>query len=111
MIKSHDIIAEFASGEKPPVRPGGSGEMREAPLVHKAPEPYNPDPGAVVGNRIGEFLVQIGVMFPFQVDDVVRLQEAGDKRKFGEIAIALGYLVDDQPIRQFLEYQAKLQKE
>ncbi len=58
-------------------------------------------------NRIGEFLMQIGVMFQFQVDDVVRLQAAGDKRKFGEIAKALGYLVDDEPIRRFLEYQAQ----
>ena len=58
-------------------------------------------------NMIGEFLVQIGLMFPFQVEDVVRLQAAGDTRKFGEIAMSLGYIADEQPIRQFLEYQGK----
>jgi hypothetical protein len=61
----------------------------------------------IMGNKIGEFLVQIGAMFPHQVDEVAHLQEAGDKRKFGEIAMELGYITDDAVITQFLEYQAK----
>jgi hypothetical protein len=80
-------------------------------LSNRRPAAYTARAGGDVGNRIGDFLVQIGVMFPFQVDDVVRLQEAGDTRKFGEIAIALGYLVNDQPIRQFLEFQDKQAKQ
>jgi hypothetical protein len=55
-------------------------------------------------NRIGEFLVQIGVMKQYQVDDVLRLQEAGDTRLFGEIAIELGY-IDDEAIKKYLEYR------
>ncbi len=53
-------------------------------------------------NRIGEFLVTIGAMKQFQVDDVLRVQRGGDKRMFGEIAIELGY-VDDAAIRQYVE--------
>ena len=40
-----------------------------------------------MSERIGEFLVRIGVLKPFQVEDVLRAQEAGDTRLFGEIAI------------------------
>ena len=52
--------------------------------------------------RIGEALVRIGAMKTFQVEDVLRLQQAGDKRLFGEIAIELGY-IDDEAIRKYLE--------
>jgi len=38
-------------------------------------------------NKIGEFLIQIGAMKQYQVDDVLRVQKDGDKRMFGEIAI------------------------
>jgi hypothetical protein len=40
-------------------------------------------------DRIGDFLVRIGVMKPDQVEEVLRLQQAGDKRRFGEIAVGL----------------------
>lgn len=53
-------------------------------------------------NRIGEFLVQIGAMKPYQVEDVLRVQRDGDKRMFGEIAIELGY-VDDAAIQKYIE--------
>jgi hypothetical protein len=51
--------------------------------------------------RIGEALVRIGAMKSYQVEDVLRLQERGDRRMFGEIAIELGY-IDDQAIRKYL---------
>ena len=54
-------------------------------------------------NRIGEFLVQIGAIKQYQVDDVLRLQKDGDTRLFGEIAIELGY-IDDEAIKKYVEY-------
>lgn len=42
--------------------------------------------------KIGEFLIRIGVMQPYQVEDVFRAQEAGDIRLFGGIATDLGYI-------------------
>jgi hypothetical protein len=55
-------------------------------------------------NKIGEFLVQIGAIKQYQVDDVLRLQKEGDTRLFGEIAIELGY-IDDEAIKKYLEYR------
>jgi hypothetical protein len=55
-------------------------------------------------NRIGEFLVQIGAMQQYQVDDVLRVQEGGDSRMFGEIAIELGY-INDAVIKKYLDYR------
>jgi hypothetical protein len=52
--------------------------------------------------RIGEALVRIGAMKSSQVEDVLRLQQGGDHRLFGEIAIELGY-IDDRAIRKYLE--------
>jgi len=51
--------------------------------------------------KIGEALVRIGAMKSFQVEDVLRLQEGGDRRLFGEIAIELGY-IDDLAIQRYL---------
>jgi hypothetical protein len=55
-------------------------------------------------NRIGEFLVQIGAMKPYQVDDVLRVQHEGDTRMFGEIAIELGY-INDAAIQKYIDYR------
>ena len=55
-------------------------------------------------DRIGEFLVQIGAIKQYQVDDVLRLQKEGDTRLFGEIAIELGF-IDDEAIKKYLEYR------
>ena len=55
-------------------------------------------------NKIGEFLVQIGAMKQFQVEDVLRVQREGDTRMFGEIAIERGY-VNDEAIRKYVEYR------
>jgi hypothetical protein len=55
-------------------------------------------------NKIGEFLMQIGAIKQFQVDDVLRVQKAGDKRMFGEIAIELGY-INDAALQKYIEYK------
>jgi hypothetical protein len=55
-------------------------------------------------NKIGEFLVRIGAMKQFQVDDVLRVQGQGDKRMFGEIAIELGY-IDDAALQRYVDYR------
>jgi len=60
--------------------------------------------GIRMQNKIGEFLVQIGAMQQYQVDDVLRVQESGDSRMFGEIAIELGY-INDAAIKKYLDYR------
>jgi hypothetical protein len=60
-----------------------------------------------MAERIGEFLVEIGLMSNTQVSTVINHQKAGDERLFGEIAMELGYLADNEPIDKFLEYQEK----
>ena len=57
-------------------------------------------------NRIGDFLVKIGAMKPEQVTHVLRLQEGGDSRIFGEIALGLGYLNDDA-IKRYVDHMEK----
>jgi hypothetical protein len=57
--------------------------------------------------RIGEFLVKIGAMWPWQVDAVLCAQAAGDRRIFGEIAIARGY-IDDPALRRYVDVHALL---
>lgn len=44
--------------------------------------------------RIGGFLVGIGAMKTWQVDDVLEAQKNGDPRPFGEIAIERSYIND-----------------
>jgi hypothetical protein len=56
-----------------------------------------------VGDRIGEYLVQIGALTQGQVDEVIKRKAAGDTRMFGAIAIELGYMTDDTAIKKFLE--------
>lgn len=51
--------------------------------------------------KIGETLVRIGAMKPYQVDDVLRAQKAGDNRPFGEISIEFEYINDDVLIKYF----------
>ena len=52
--------------------------------------------------RIGEALVRIGAMTPEQVEEVLKLQEDGDNRLFGEIAIEQGFL-NDKAIKAYLD--------
>ena len=42
-----------------------------------------------MAEKIGQGLVRIGAMQQQQVDEILRLQQDGDDRLFGEIAIAL----------------------
>jgi hypothetical protein len=55
-----------------------------------------------VEERIGEALVRIGAMTPEQVDQVLRLQQDGDNRLFGEIAIGEGF-INDKAIKAYLD--------
>ena len=52
--------------------------------------------------RIGSFLVTIGAMKSWQVEDILLAQRSGDTRVFGEIAIALGY-IDDAALQMWVE--------
>jgi hypothetical protein len=60
-----------------------------------------------MAEKIGEYLVGIGAMSATQVTVVINHQQSGDERLFGEIAMELGYLADNEPIDKFLEYQEK----
>ena len=60
--------------------------------------------GSSMENKIGAFLVQIGAMKQYEVDDVLRVQKEGDARLFGEIAIELGY-IDDDAIKRYIEFR------
>jgi hypothetical protein len=53
--------------------------------------------------RIGEFLIRIKAMTPEQVQAVLHLQELGDRRRFGELALLLGYLKDDA-LKRYADY-------
>jgi hypothetical protein len=52
--------------------------------------------------RIGGFLVNIGAMKRWQVDDILAAQSNGDTRLFGEIAIARGF-IDDAALKRYLD--------
>jgi hypothetical protein len=58
-----------------------------------------------VSERIGETLVRIGVITPYQVDEILRAQKDGDLRRFGEIAIDFGY-INDEVLRKYVEAKA-----
>ena len=53
--------------------------------------------------KIGEFLVRIGKMTSQQVNQVLAAQNAGSTRRFGEIALALGFIHDDA-IKRYVDY-------
>ncbi len=59
-----------------------------------------------MADRIGDFLVKIGALKSLQAEEVLRLQKAGDQRRFGEIAMALGYIGDDA-IKRYADYLEK----
>jgi hypothetical protein len=59
--------------------------------------------------KIGDFLAKIGAMKPWQVEDILIVQQSGDTRIFGELAIAFGY-IDDRAVRQYAESQ-RVQKQ
>jgi len=53
-------------------------------------------------DKVGGNLVRIGVMQPWQVDKVLLAQRSGDARRFGEIAIELGY-VSDAALKSYVD--------
>jgi hypothetical protein len=59
--------------------------------------------------KIGEFLLQIEAIKPYQVEDILRAQKEGDNRLFGEIAIELGYINDDV-LRKYIEAEEEWKK-
>ncbi len=60
----------------------------------------------IMAERIGDFLIRIKAMNGDQVSQVLQLQQAGDKRRFGEIAVELGYIGDDS-LKRYLDYLEK----
>ncbi len=59
-----------------------------------------------MGERIGEALVRIGAMTVEQVDQVLKFQQDGDNRLFGEIAIEQGF-INDKAIKSYLDDRRK----
>ena len=47
-----------------------------------------------MAERMGDGLVRMGAMNPAQIARVLAVQKDGDPRKFGEIAIALGFVTE-----------------
>lgn len=56
-----------------------------------------------MSERIGEFLVRIGVMTMEKVQEVLQAQKAGDTRRFGDITLELGFVQDDA-IKRYVDY-------
>ena len=63
-----------------------------------------------MSEKIGETLVRIGALKPFQVEDVLRTQRIGDNRLFGKIAIEFGY-INDEVLKKYIEAKAVWEKE
>ena len=54
-----------------------------------------------MAERIGEGLVRIGAMTEEQREKILDLQDGGDTRLFGEIAVDLGF-INDQAIMDYI---------
>jgi hypothetical protein len=65
--------------------------MRSGGLASLGAPVYTGDKDSPMAERIGDFLVRTGALQPPQVEAVMAAQKAGDKRTFGDIAIALGF--------------------
>ena len=59
--------------------------------------------------KIGEFLLRIEAIKPYQVDDIILMQKAGDTRLFGEIAIEFGY-INDAALRKYIDAEEEWKK-
>ena len=55
-----------------------------------------------MSEKIGEFLIRIGVMIEEQIKEVLQAQKAGDQRLFGEIAIDFGY-INNEVLKKYVE--------
>jgi hypothetical protein len=51
--------------------------------------------------KIGEGLIRIGTIKTLQVEDILRRQTNGDKRQFGEIAVAMQF-IDQKTLDDYL---------
>ena len=59
--------------------------------------------------KIGEFLLSIKALTAEQVAMVLEAQKAGDQRKFGEIAVAKGFM-EDSSIKRFSDFLSEHQE-
>ncbi len=57
-----------------------------------------------MAERIGDYMLRTGAMKQAQVDVVIHAQRTGDKRSFGQIAIALGFITEAN-VQAFLAAQ------
>lgn len=62
-----------------------------------------------MAEKIGEFLLRIGVMAEYQLQEVLNAQKSGDSRMFGEIAIDFGY-INDEVMKKYIEASAAWKK-
>ena len=62
-----------------------------------------------MAEKIGEFLLRIGVMAEYQLQEVLNAQKTGDSRMFGEIAIDFGY-INDEMMKKYIEASAVWKK-
>ena len=62
-----------------------------------------------MAEKIGEFLLRIGVMTEYQLQEVLNAQKSGDSRMFGEIAIDFGY-INDEVMKKYIEASAVWKK-
>ncbi len=62
-----------------------------------------------MAEKIGEFLLRIGVMAEYQLQEVLNAQKTGDSRMFGEIAIDFGY-INDEMMKKYIEASAAWKK-
>jgi len=59
-----------------------------------------------MSERIGEFLVHIGVMTVEKVQEVLQAQKAGDTRRFGDLALEFGFVQNDA-IKRYADFLEK----
>jgi len=59
--------------------------------------------------KIGEYLISINVLTAKQVSAVLESQKSGDNRKFGEIAVANGFM-EDGSIKRYVDFMSEHQE-
>jgi hypothetical protein len=53
--------------------------------------------------KIGEYLVSIGALKDEQVNAILLAQKNGDTRKFGEVAVSMGF-IEDSSVKRFMDF-------
>jgi hypothetical protein len=51
--------------------------------------------------KLGEVLVEKGILTKDQAEDILQAQRSGDVRKFGEIAVSKGF-IQDKALNDFI---------